>query len=72
MVTEHDPVYPKSVSYRCVFCGGDINNKTRICLKCGNNALSTYISPCDSCGLCKDKFKTKFNCDFLVRDNVRY
>lgn len=72
MVTEHNPIYPNFVTYKCIFCGEMINSKTKVCSKCGNNVLSAYIDPCDRCGLCGDKMKTKINCDFLVRDDVRY
>jgi hypothetical protein len=71
MATEHVPVFPNQ-KWQCT-CGMINDYITYTCIKCGSiNSLSTYINPCDSCGLCKDKLKTKFNCDFLVRDNVRY
>ena len=72
MVTEHLPVYPQQNEKWQCSCGMVNDYITYACIKCGSiNQLSTYIDPCDSCGLCK-KINSGENFDFLVRDLVRY
>jgi hypothetical protein len=72
MVTEHTPVFPKKEKWQCS-CGMINDFISYVCAKCGKSEiLSTYSNPCDRCGLCGDKLKTRINCDFLVRDDVRY
>lgn len=72
MTTEHIPVFPKEKKWQCT-CGFINDFVTYTCISCGKtHTLSTYVNPCDKCGLCADKTKTKINCDWLVRENVRY
>ena len=71
-MTEHTPVYPKIEKWQCS-CGMVNDHVTYTCVKCGKTQImSSYSDPCDRCGLCGKKLETKINCDWLVRDNVRY
>ena len=70
-MTEHIPVYPQQDEKWQCSCGMVNDFITYTCIKCGAiNQLSTYIDPCDSCGLCKRIQEVK--ADWLVRDLVRY
>lgn len=75
MTTEHDPVYPLKYKWQCS-CGTVNGKELRVCRECGTeHGFSGYISPCNSCGLCKNKvgdIQEKGGFDFLVRDLVRY
>ena len=69
-MTEHTPVYPKIEKWQGS-CGMVNDHVTYTCVKCGKTqVLSTYIDPCDECGLCK-RLKDA-QADWLVRDLVRY
>ena len=71
MSTEHAPIFPRKEKWQCS-CGMINDFITYTCISCGKtHVLSTYIDPCDECGLCK-KLKDG-QTDWLVRnDLVRY
>ena len=72
MATEHTPVFPGKTQWPCT-CGMINDYHFQSCIQCGKQHIVVlYSNPCDRCGLCGDRTKTKINCDFLVRDNVAY
>ena len=69
MSTEHAPIFPRKEKWQCS-CGMVNDFITYTCINCGKtHTLSTYINPCDKCGLCK---KDDLVIDWKVRDLVRY